>query len=725
MSFRRLISLTLIFSQVLQTGWGSTSASFSEQALTQPLMEFLHPLISSPEQKQLYQELRQAKRELSNKRELWNTYPLPEEAYPAAAGLFYSFKEYMDLMLHDAPWGFYASGRVHIGNDGDFTTFPELLKPYFGQLVMEQAFRLWNLMREDGRLGPDETFSMVEFGGGNGQMAEDALEHLSFKADMEPTTWGVFKKQFVYKLYERSPQLRKQQQLHNLKFEPQFQSHAGDARDPGVSLLANSIKGLVVSNEVPDAFGVHKLWLRRGQASAAFVIPHISQGLLRLLVRDKNLLHRIQQQNEEIKKRTGLARWGAYLLSRTSLNELMAYLYSAPSLSNKFLLAMLGLNESYLPIAWAPDAKAYLETHAADYGRAYEMQDKPVLVTVNPDADRYIEGVGRALKQGYVLTIDYGRTTDAIFRRAHAGDTLVNVTTDHLPGDLAQSHFGRSDLTSYPNFSSLITAGVEVGLSQEYFGTQRGLLIGVPELDTEQVDRDGLLLFERNDNFLMLLQRKNALPSRTPVIPLRLRERSELVLQGKVVKTTEPGLGLRANLNVCLAVAAFNSKTGQRVLAHLLPTGHVRKSVEPSMLNERKAAYIDRLLGDIKGPDWHVEIVESVPMRELSAVYTIYARDLFGFLVDRQQVDPSQIVMSNQNLHGSHKMVLIGSNGQIQVREIDPKEFLPAMLPFGLAFNDFPMFAHPFTTMVAVVVAVVLNRSLRHWQSRRSLASAA
>src|SRR4051812_25475597 len=38
-------------------------------------------------------------------------------------GSFYSFQDYMDTVLHHPQWGYYTSGRVRFGAEGDFDTY--------------------------------------------------------------------------------------------------------------------------------------------------------------------------------------------------------------------------------------------------------------------------------------------------------------------------------------------------------------------------------------------------------------------------------------------------------------------------------------------------------------------------------------------------------------------------------------------------------------------------
>ena len=71
---------------------------------------------------------------------------------------------------------------------------------------------------------------------------------------------------------------------------------------------------------------------------------------------------------------------------------------------------------------------------------------------------------------------------------------------------------------------------------------------------------------------------------------------------------------LEAWLVVCLAVVAYNTKTGENFLAHFLPNGH-RKWWGPDYRKrtnkKNKKLYIAGLLRDIRGPSWNAVIVTS------------------------------------------------------------------------------------------------------------------
>lgn len=75
------------------------------------------------------------------------------------------FDEFMDIVLYSDPHGYY---RNHVpGADFDYETSPTLT-PWFGRLVLQELEAVWE------RLGSPEEFTVVEAGGGNGDLAAAA-----------------------------------------------------------------------------------------------------------------------------------------------------------------------------------------------------------------------------------------------------------------------------------------------------------------------------------------------------------------------------------------------------------------------------------------------------------------------------------------------------------------------------------------------------------------------
>src|ERR671912_75991 len=129
----------------------------------------------------------------------------PHEIYrelaidPASAGrvrdVFPAFHDYHDMIMFHPKFGYYASGRVSFNDD--YQTFPIVLAPVFGHMVAEHLFQMWDGMRKAGTLGQKDTFTIGEFGAGDGALAESILDYIQSQAGAREA-WAEFAKQAVY-----------------------------------------------------------------------------------------------------------------------------------------------------------------------------------------------------------------------------------------------------------------------------------------------------------------------------------------------------------------------------------------------------------------------------------------------------------------------------------------------------------------------------------------------
>ena len=108
---------------------------------------------------------------------------------------FPSFHDYHDMVMFHPKFGYYASGRVSFSDD--YQTFPIVLAPVFGHMVAEHLFKMWDGMRKAGTLGQKDTFTIGEFGAGDGALAESILEYIQSQAGTRQG-WAEFAKQAVY-----------------------------------------------------------------------------------------------------------------------------------------------------------------------------------------------------------------------------------------------------------------------------------------------------------------------------------------------------------------------------------------------------------------------------------------------------------------------------------------------------------------------------------------------
>jgi len=160
-----------------------------------------------------------------------------------------TFADYMDLVLYHPEQGYYSSGIVDIGKAGDFFTAASLGSD-FGELLAEQFVEMWEKLKQ-----PTQ-FDLVEIGAGKGQLADDILNYLS---QYYPQVFNCLQ----YRIIESSPALKQQQKntLQNWHITWNTWEDIPEA----------SLVGCCFSNELVDAFPVHRVQIENGILKEIYV----------------------------------------------------------------------------------------------------------------------------------------------------------------------------------------------------------------------------------------------------------------------------------------------------------------------------------------------------------------------------------------------------------------------------------------------------------------------
>ena len=158
-----------------------------------------------------------------------------------------SFARFMELALYHPQFGYYTRpsdpGTERIGWNGDFYTSSDV-HPILGQAMARQAAQI------DALLGYPDPFMIVEMGPGKGLLAKHLLSHCQLMSKS-------LAQRLRYVLIECSPAMRALQQE---QLTPWLR-HSGPVSwlENISSLAPGSITGLMFSNELPDAFPVHRV----------------------------------------------------------------------------------------------------------------------------------------------------------------------------------------------------------------------------------------------------------------------------------------------------------------------------------------------------------------------------------------------------------------------------------------------------------------------------------
>lgn len=94
------------------------------------------------------------------------------------------------------------------------------------------------------------------------------------------------------------------------------------------------------------------------------------------------------------------------------------------------------------------------------------------------EACDWIEGAGRSLNRGFVLTIDYGHAARDLYDHRHMRGTLLAYMR-HRAGENYFQSPGQQDLTAHANFTALDLYGRQAGLAHTGFTSQTNFLMAL------------------------------------------------------------------------------------------------------------------------------------------------------------------------------------------------------------------------------------------------------
>ena len=142
---------------------------------------------------------------------------------------------------------------------------------------------------------------------------------------------------------------------------------------------------------------------------------------------------------------------------------------------------------------------------------------------INLQAIQWIAEIAKALKKGYVLTIDYGYTSSQLYTEQKKRGTLM-CYNKHTTNENLYTDIGRQDITAHINFSALCHWGFKNGLACIGLTNQADFLMrfgfkeslreislanqNVLEAIKEEVFLSYMLLLDMGTKFKVLIQEK-------------------------------------------------------------------------------------------------------------------------------------------------------------------------------------------------------------------------
>jgi SAM-dependent MidA family methyltransferase len=317
-----------------------------------------------------------------------------------------TFATFMDWALYEPELGYYTAQRQKIGAGGDFVTSPHLGAD-FGELLAEQFLDLWISLERP------SAFQVVEMGAGQGLIAADVLGYLCDCTLQPPNPdYVAFWDALEYIIIEKASVLIAEQQ-HKLK---PFAADHKITWKTWEDIPNQSITGCFFSNELIDAFPVHRIEIQAGQVQEVFVAiaaPSTSTTLV------SDPIQFIE------------------VVAEPSTPALQQYLKS-------------------------------LNLDLASYPNGYRSE-------INLAALDWLTTVSQKLSHGYVLTIDYGYTAAQYYSLQRRQGTLQCYYQQAHHEDPYWA-VGQQDITAHVNFTALEQQGKNLGL-QHISCVQQGLFL--------------------------------------------------------------------------------------------------------------------------------------------------------------------------------------------------------------------------------------------------------
>ena len=190
-----------------------------------------------------------------------------------------NFASYMQHALYTPKLGYYCNGSTKFGSGGDFVTAPELGNLFANCLANQIAQILPQI----------NSYSILEIGAGTGKLACDLLLALNNPQHHHALIQN-------YYILEPSADLKYRQQQYIAKTYPNFL--------PLVTWIDNlptqqsAFSGVIIANEVLDAFPVHRFSLCKQQGLQEICVKSTADKLfLDLMPADHQLQNKIAAYN--------------------------------------------------------------------------------------------------------------------------------------------------------------------------------------------------------------------------------------------------------------------------------------------------------------------------------------------------------------------------------------------------------------------------------------------
>jgi SAM-dependent MidA family methyltransferase len=189
-----------------------------------------------------------------------------------------------------------------------------------------------------------------------------------------------------------------------------------------------------------------------------------------------------------------------WVKSLSELNDIKGCIFSN-ELLDAFPVHLIRMNETVNEIFINYNENIFIEemqgvssSDITNYINIFSIGLPPGYKTeINLRIKKWLESVAAVLKEGFVLTIDYGYSAKEYYSDDRTGGTLL-CYHKHTPNDSPYRNIGQQDITAHVNFSSLKLWGDDLGLKtvgycpQGTFLTAAGIDEMIVELYSDSAD---------------------------------------------------------------------------------------------------------------------------------------------------------------------------------------------------------------------------------------------
>jgi SAM-dependent MidA family methyltransferase len=171
-----------------------------------------------------------------------------------------------------------------------------------------------------------------------------------------------------------------------------------------------------------------------------------------------------------------------------------------------------------------PELKNYFTELNVELPKGYRTE-------INLEAIDWINEISSSVQKGYIITIDYGDTSDKLYNESKRNGTLLSYN-NHTINENFYSNIGEQDITSHVNFTALQHWGEKYGLHTCGLTNQAGFLL---RLGFKKFLQNALML-KPNQDMLSLLKKENFISQK---LLFEMGLKIQVLIQSKGVAETK------------------------------------------------------------------------------------------------------------------------------------------------------------------------------------------